>query len=93
MDIQTLEKLMRLSQLRLTPEQSQQALADLDAIFALVEEMQTVDTDDVAPLEHPLDMDQPLREDVVTEDAARAHYQDIAPLTRDGLYLVPKVVE
>ena len=55
--------------------------------------MQAIDTDGVEPLAHPLDMDQPLRDDTVTETVDRARFLAVAPLTRDGLYLVPKVVE
>jgi aspartyl-tRNA(Asn)/glutamyl-tRNA(Gln) amidotransferase subunit C len=34
-----------------------------------------------------------LREDVVTEVNDRETYQSQAPAVRDGLYLVPKVIE
>ena len=89
----TLDKLMRLSQLRLTPEQARLVLADLDAIITLIDEMQGICTDGTEPLAHPLQADQPLRADAVTEEVSRERHQAIAPLTRDGLYLVPKVVE
>lgn len=89
----TLDKLMRLSQLQLAPKQAKLAIADLDAIIALIDEMQAIDTDGTAPLAHPLQADQPLRADAVTEEVSRERYQAIAPITRDGLYLVPKVVE
>ena len=93
MNQEILDKLTRLSQLALGPDEARLALADLSAIVALIDELETVDTEGVAPLAHPLDMAQPLREDVVTEAPARKRHQAGAPLTRDGLYLVPKVVE
>ncbi len=93
MNQEVLDKLTRLAQLALAPEEARHALADLRAIVDLIDEMQTVDTEGVAPLAHPLDMEQPLRADRVTEQPARERYQAGAPLTRDGLYLVPKVVE
>ncbi len=93
MNQEVLDKLTRLAQLALAPEEARLALADLRAIVTLIDELQTVDTDGVAPLAHPLDMEQPLRADAVTEQPARERYQAGAPLTRDGLYLVPKVVE
>ena len=55
--------------------------------------MQSVDTDGVAPLAHPLDAAQRLRPDALTEAVDRAHYQAGAPAVRDGLYIVPRVVE
>jgi len=44
-------------------------------------------------MSHPLDVVQRLREDVVTESNQRDEFQKVAPATRDGLYLVPKVIE
>ncbi len=93
MDRQTLDKLTRLSQLRLTSEEEALVLDDLGRIVAMIDEMQAVDTDGVAPLSHPLDMDQRLREDRVTETVDRERFQAVAPATRDGFYLVPRVVE
>ena len=93
MDRPTLDKLTRLSQLRLTSEEEALVLDDLGRIVAMIDEMQAIDTDGVAPLSHPLDMDQRLREDRVTETVDRERFQAVAPATRDGLYLVPRVVE
>ncbi|MOA39014.1 aspartyl/glutamyl-tRNA amidotransferase subunit C [compost metagenome] len=55
--------------------------------------MQAVDTTGIEPLAHPLEANQRLRADVVTESNHRDSYQAIAPSTEDGLYLVPKVIE
>ena len=93
MDHETLEKLARLSQLSLNPTEERLALTDLNNIVALIDELQAIDTDGVEPLAHPLEMDQPLRQDTVTATPDRDRYQSIAPSTRDGLYLVPRVVE
>ena len=93
MDRKTLDRLTRLSQLQLSAEEERLVLDDLGHIVALIDEMQAVDTEGVEPLAHPLDMDQPLRDDAVTEAVDRARFLAVAPLTRDGLYLVPRVVE
>ena len=55
--------------------------------------MNAIDTSDVEPMAHPLDAVQRLRKDEVTEQNQRDHYQQVAPLTEAGLYLVPKVIE
>ena len=93
MERETLAKLARLSQLELSPGEVDPALDDLNRIVAFVNEMRAVDTADATPLAHPLDTDQPLRDDIVTEAVDRDSYQEVAPATRDGLYLVPRVVE
>lgn len=65
----------------------------LDDILGMVETLQGVDTDGVEPLSNPLDAQQPLRADVVTESNRRDDFQSIAPAVENGLYLVPKVIE
>lgn len=93
MDQETLDKLNRLSQLSVDSADKGLMLRHLNDIMALINQLQEIDTDNVAPLAHPLDMEQPLRKDEVTEVVDRERYQSIAPSTRDGLYLVPRVVE
>ncbi|GAB2715626.1 Asp-tRNA(Asn)/Glu-tRNA(Gln) amidotransferase subunit GatC [Halomonas garicola] len=66
---------------------------DLNRILEMVDQLQGVDTDGVAPLMHPLDATQRLRADDVTEGNERERFQRLAPATEDGLYLVPRVVE
>jgi aspartyl-tRNA(Asn)/glutamyl-tRNA(Gln) amidotransferase subunit C len=67
--------------------------AKLEAIFAMINELQAVDTTGVEPMSHAQDVVLPLREDKVTEADRHADFQRIAPAVEDGLYLVPRVVE
>lgn len=67
--------------------------SSLSSILDLVEQMNSVDTTDVTPMAHPLDVAQRLREDEVLETNQRDRFQKVAPLTENGLYLVPKVIE
>ena len=90
--------LANLAQLELTEEQAYRSLSKLNEIFALVEQMQNVDTTGVEPLNHPIavlqnDLSLRLREDVVSETNHREAYQKPAPSVQDGLYLVPKVLD
>ena len=66
---------------------------NLSKILDLVEQLNAVDTSQVAPMAHPLDAKQRLRDDQVTETDQRDHFQTIAPQVEAGLYLVPKVIE
>ena len=65
----------------------------LNGIFAMIEQMQAINTDGVAPMAHAQDLVLRLREDVVTEADQRALFQSVAPQVEAGLYLVPKVIE
>ena len=66
---------------------------DLTNILHLIEQLQTVDTKNVEPMAHPLDINQRLRADVVSEENDRDQLQTLAPSTEAGLYLVPQVIE
>ena len=83
----------RLAQIALEPNEQQQVYEDLERIISMVDQMQAIDTDDVIPLAHPLDAQQRLRDDQITETVDRDAYQAGAPATKDGFYLVPRVVE
>ena len=92
------KRLAILAQLDLTEDQAAKTLIKLNGIFALVEQMKSVDTTGVEPLSQPIaafqaDLALRLRDDVVTEPNRRDDYQKPAPATQDGLYLVPKVIE
>jgi aspartyl-tRNA(Asn)/glutamyl-tRNA(Gln) amidotransferase subunit C len=86
-------KVAHLARLAMPDEYIEAYTKNLSNILDLVAQMEAVDTDGVAPMAHPLDMVQRLREDVVTETNQREAYQAVAPETQDGLYLVPKVLE
>ncbi|MCZ6619785.1 MAG: Asp-tRNA(Asn)/Glu-tRNA(Gln) amidotransferase subunit GatC [Gammaproteobacteria bacterium] len=85
--------LCRLAKLALNDTELRAVRRDLDRIIAMVDQMQAMDTHGVEPLAHPLDVEQRLRPDEITEKVDRERYQEGAPTTRDGLYLVPRVVE
>jgi aspartyl-tRNA(Asn)/glutamyl-tRNA(Gln) amidotransferase subunit C len=87
------EKIAHLARLAVSEDQVDAVASDLSNILELVEQMNAVDTEGVTPMAHPLHMVQRLREDEVTEQNQREHFQTVAPLTENGLYLVPKVIE
>jgi aspartyl-tRNA(Asn)/glutamyl-tRNA(Gln) amidotransferase subunit C len=92
----TLEQVRRiahLARIEVSDAEAHNTLGLLNGIFALIEEMQAVDTSGVEPMAHAQDLAQRLRGDCVTEHDQRAAFQIIAPETEGGLYLVPKVIE
>ena len=66
---------------------------DLSNILGLVEQMNSIDTTNVDPMAHPLEIKARLRSDQVTEGDQRDKFQAHAPAVENGLYLVPKVIE
>jgi aspartyl-tRNA(Asn)/glutamyl-tRNA(Gln) amidotransferase subunit C len=87
------EHIAHLARLEVSDDEISDYVDKLSNIIDLVAELGRLDTTDVAPMAHPLDMAQRLRADEVTETDERDLYQRNAPATRDGYYLVPKVIE
>ena len=82
-----------LARLSISEEDISNYLHDVSNILSLVEKMNDVDTDNIEPLAHPLEITARLRDDKVTETNQRTHFQKIAPAVDNGHYLVPKVIE
>lgn len=93
LNIDDVYKVARLARLGITEQEAQTAHARLLNIFSLIAEMQAVDTSGIAPMSHARNITQRLREDVVTESNQRELFQAAAPQIKDGLYLVPQVIE
>ena len=87
------EKIARLSRLYLDDGEKAQTLQELNDIFAVVEKMQSVNTDGIEPMAHPHEAALRLREDKITETDRAAEYQAVAPEVRSRLYIVPQVIE
>lgn len=96
--ISDVKRIANLARLELSESEAASTLTKLNGIFDLAEQLKAVDTSGITPLSHPLaalmpDLSLRLREDAVTETNHRAEYQQVAPATQDGLYLVPQVIE
>ncbi|CAH2770998.1 MAG: Aspartyl-tRNA(Asn) amidotransferase subunit C (EC @ Glutamyl-tRNA(Gln) amidotransferase subunit C (EC [uncultured Caballeronia sp.] len=97
LNLTDVKRIAHLARLELPEHEAEPTLARLNDFFGLVEQMQAVDTTDIEPLAYPIKqiekVELRLRNDVVTEHVNREEFQRPAPAVRDGLYLVPKVIE
>lgn len=93
MDRSEIEKLAQLARLEIRAEALEEVANRISNVLALVDQLQALDTAHVEPMAHPLDAVQRLRADNVTEPDCRAAFLAIAPVTENGLYLVPKVID
>ena len=93
LDRSDVEKIAHLARLYISEDEKARYAADLSNILDLVAQMDAANTTDVQPMAHPLQMSQRLRADNPTEPDQRERFQQVAPLTEDGLYLVPRVIE
>ena len=93
LDASDVEKIAHLARLGIDADDVPGYTRNLSDILAFVEQLDAVDTQDIKPLAHPLEATQRLRPDKVTETNDRENFQQVAPQTENGLYLVPKVIE
>jgi len=92
-EIKDITSIANLARLKLSPAEQQEALASINNILLLIDQMQAVDTSAVAPLAHAYEASQRCREDRVTEKNQRDLLLAGAPSADRGLFLVPKVIE
>ncbi len=88
-----IDKAARLAKLNIADEHHAGLLKELEQIVELVDQLNSVDTNNIKPLAHPLDQSQPLRHDAITENNQRDKFQQLAAEVSDGLYIVPQVIE
>ena len=85
--------LARLGRLAIPSSSHASTAQELKNIIAMIDAMQSINTDGIEPLSHPLASEQLMRADVVSETVSRDNFQNNAPKTQDGYYLVPRVVD
>ncbi|NOX77136.1 MAG: Asp-tRNA(Asn)/Glu-tRNA(Gln) amidotransferase subunit GatC [Gammaproteobacteria bacterium] len=90
---QDIKKIAHLARLAISEDDIPKYTQNLSDILGLVEQMSATDTRGVTPMAHPLDAQQRLRADVVTEKNQREQFQKNAPSVESGLFLVPQVIE
>ena len=88
-----IEHLCNLSKLSLDEEEKSLFLNQMKSILEMIQELEEVDTGDIVPMAHPLQMSQRLREDEITESNERNKYQKNTDCAEDGFYKVPKVID
>jgi aspartyl-tRNA(Asn)/glutamyl-tRNA(Gln) amidotransferase subunit C len=90
-------RVAKLARLELRPDETERTLNQLNGFFALVAQMEAVNTDGVEPLAHPAailgEVALRLRDDIANEPNQRESSQRSAPAVERGLFLVPKVIE
>ncbi|TDJ43661.1 MAG: Asp-tRNA(Asn)/Glu-tRNA(Gln) amidotransferase subunit GatC [Gammaproteobacteria bacterium] len=91
--ISDVESIAHLARLEVSDDEIADYVEKLSRIIDLVDALGKLDTTDVVPMAHPLDMSQRLRADEVTETDHRDAYQQNSATVGQGFYRVPKVLD
>ncbi len=103
LDKETVARVARLARLKVPDEELEPLAGELSGILAWIEQLNEVDTNNVAPLASVSDVTLPMRADKVTDGGIAekilanapggAVYVDPADKKAGGFFTVPKVVE
>ena len=82
-----------LARLNVAENEVDDVVDKLSRIVDFVDQLQAAPTAGVVPMAHPLNTSQRLRPDEITESDERDRYQANTSSVKDGLYVVPKVID
>ena len=88
-----LKKIAHLARINVSEQETKVIEEKLQGIMSLIDQMQNVDTDNVEPMSHAIEVSQPLRDDIVKETDIRKDSLPLASEVHDSLFLVPQVIE
>ena len=92
-DLDAVRRIAHLARIGVSDAETPHLQDEINAILKFVEALNEVDVEGVEPMTSVTPMRLPMREDVVTDGEIAAKVLANAPLTEDGFFLVPKVIE
>lgn len=91
--LEQMRHIANLARLELSDVQLEELMAPINALMAHFEKLQALPLDDVEPTSHSIPVYNAFREDVVGTPLPREEVLANAPEARDGLFIVPRIVE
>ena len=92
-DKNTINKIARLSRIKLEDKESADYIKDLNSILDWVEQLNEVNTENVEPLSNISSSILPKRDDTSEDSNSSDEILENAPDKLEGFFAVPKVVE
>ncbi len=92
-DLSAVRRIAHLARIGVSDTEIPHLQGEINAILAFVEALGEVDVEGVEPMTSVTPMRLPMRDDVVTDGEIVGKVLANAPLTEDGFFLVPKVIE
>ncbi|MGD9897650.1 MAG: Asp-tRNA(Asn)/Glu-tRNA(Gln) amidotransferase subunit GatC [Calditrichaceae bacterium] len=90
--LQEVEKIAHLARLTLTEDEKQKFTGQINQILSYVEKLDELDTENVEPLSHSLDITNVFRNDELGKSLSQEKALENAPGKTDKFFRVPKVV-
>jgi len=92
-DLKAVRRIAHLARIEVSDAETPHLQREINAILKFVQALDSVDVEGVEPMTSVIPMALPMREDVVADGDIAARVLANAPLTEDGFFVVPKVIE
>lgn len=89
---EAVERVAHLSRLEFTEEELEKQFKQLGSIIEMMDSLSEIDTTDVTPLNHVMDIHNVFREDEVHESMGAEKVLANAPEENENMFQVPKIV-
>ncbi|MCC7422826.1 MAG: Asp-tRNA(Asn)/Glu-tRNA(Gln) amidotransferase subunit GatC [Planctomycetaceae bacterium] len=93
LSLDKVQRVANLARLKLSTDELQAMTTQLGRILDYVDRLSELDTEDVAPMAHAVEVSNVFREDVVVDSLPRPEALKNAPKTDGRFFLVPQVIE
>jgi aspartyl-tRNA(Asn)/glutamyl-tRNA(Gln) amidotransferase subunit C len=92
-ELDAVRRIAHLARIGVSEAETPHLQGEINAILKFVEALSAVDVEGVEPMTSVAPMRLPMREDVVTDGEIAPLVLANAPLTEDGYFVVPRVIE
>lgn len=92
LSIEQVRHVANLARLKLTDEEEKTFAGQLSAVLDYINQLNELDTDNVTPTSHALDIKNVMREDEVKKPFGEEVWKENAPASDHGHFRVPKVI-
>tara|TARA_B100000686_G_scaffold237093_1_gene245085 strand:+ start:242 stop:529 length:288 start_codon:yes stop_codon:yes gene_type:complete len=89
----TVSSIAKLARIRVNQEDLSDLSSELTNIFTWIEQLNSVDTENIDPMTSVVDSDLYKRADLVSDGGYQKQILSNAPSSMEGFFVVPKVVE
>ncbi len=93
LDKATVARIAKLARIRVAEDELDPLARELSNIFGWIEQLDEVETEGVEPMTSAVEKTLARREDAVTDGDCRDKVLANAPVTTEGYFVVPKVIE
>jgi len=91
--VEQVDQIARLAKLEFSEEEKLEMAGQLAQIVGYVEKLNEIDTDDIEPTYHVIDINNVFREDEVKKSLPQTEVLKNAPKSKLGYFSVPKVID